>query len=319
MTRKSRSLRGHKLGIETLEQREVFAGNITTSLLGGTLRIVGDNQANVATLIQGGAVNQVVLAGNGSTQIDGVLASKTFNNVRTISVQLRGGDDSFLVGATLTSSDPLALTGTPLQLTGSLAVDGGNGNDQIGVLARAITIGINGGFGDDQIGLVDSATRAGTNILGGDGAGADQIVVDGVAASSLDIASGSGEDQIDVLDSTANVVNIDAGDELDLVWIDNVDPRSQLSVVLGNGDDAAQIDHIDTLMMSVWGNDGDDDITIDHSNIRTVLGVHVGDGDNVLTVENTTARLANFAGGLGDNYLNETGNTFTRKRVFQIG
>jgi hypothetical protein len=318
MKKNSRTARTRKLSVETLERREVFAGNITTTLIGGTLRLIGDNQANVAVLTAGPGGNQVTLTGT-ATQIDGVLAPKTFDNVRNIVVELRGGDDSFAVGATITSADPLALIGTPLTLTGTLSIKGENGDDQIGVLvAGTVSTSIDGGFGDDQIGARLSTTRTTFDVTGGSGAGEDQIFLGKITAADLTVNGDAGIDEIDFINSTANRVTVKGGDETDLIFVSNVDPRTSLIVDGEGGDDLLQVDNVDTVLMTVWGRDGDDNIAIDNANITTTLKVDVGEGDNTLTVENSTANVAFFIGGLGENFLTETNNTFNRKRLVNV-
>lgn len=317
MNKNSRTGRTRKLSVETLERREVFAGNITTSLIGGTLRIIGDNQANVAVLTAG-VSNQVTLTGTG-TQIDGVLAPKSFDGVRNVVVELRGGDDSFAIGATVTSADPLALAGTPLNLPGTLSIKGENGNDQLGVLVAGTTVTtIDGGFGNDQIGARLSSTRTDFNVTGGSGAGDDQIFLGRITATNITVNGDAGVDDIDMINSTANRVTINGGDETDLIFASNVDPRTSLVIDGEAGDDLIEADNCDTVLMTIWGRDGDDNIAIDNANVTTTLKVDVGEGDNTLTVENSTAAVAQFIGGLGENFLNESNNTFGRKRLFQV-
>lgn len=317
MNKNSRTGRTRKLSVETLERREVFAGNITTTLIGGTLKIVGDNQANVAVLTAG-VSNQVTLTGTG-TQIDGVLAPKSFDGVRSIVVELRGGDDSFTVGATVTSADPLALAGTPLNLPGTLSIKGENGNDQLGVMVAGTTLTtIDGGFGDDQIGARLSSTRTTFTVTGGSGAGDDQIFLGKITATDITVSGEAGVDEIDMINSTANRVTINGGDETDLIFASNVDPRTSLIIDGEAGDDLIEADNVDTVLMTIWGRDGDDNIAIDNAHVSTTLKVDVGEGDNTLTVENSTAAIAQFVGGLGENFLNESNNTFGRKRLFQV-
>src|SRR5690242_7354278 len=103
-----------KLGIESLESRRVCAGNVTASVVDGTLTVTGDGAANYVDIQEsnlGGAVKFVVtgktfsgqFTAAGDPTISG--AATTINNgtvfrgaATKISIDVGGGNDAVVVG-----------------------------------------------------------------------------------------------------------------------------------------------------------------------------------------------------------------------------
>lgn len=123
-------------------------GNVRAYLIGGTLYVKGDAQANSVGLDQPAAGQVRIRPGLLSqTRIDGQSRPLTFLGVRNVRVVLAGGDDTLVV-------DTMA---RPFRLPGALTYDGGSGSNRFQVrpgtgagLGRRVSIT---GVGDGPTGL----------------------------------------------------------------------------------------------------------------------------------------------------------------------
>ena len=121
----SRNLHGKRLIGESLEPRELLAGDVSASVFRGTLYISGDNAANFVLVSGTGTAGEFQVTGlsdlgSSPTSINHVAnGTQTFDGVTNIVANLKGGDDFF--GFT---------NGT---LRGNLSIDMGTGDDQTGV------------------------------------------------------------------------------------------------------------------------------------------------------------------------------------------
>lgn len=92
--------------IENLETRRLLAGNLTTTLAGGSLTISGDSQDNIVAVVElnsGHAVigfDTAIADADYSTNVLGVdIDVKLIEGItKDVTAILRGGDDSILVG-----------------------------------------------------------------------------------------------------------------------------------------------------------------------------------------------------------------------------
>jgi hypothetical protein len=139
-------VRQQSLQVEILEDRTVPAGNVSATLVGNTLRIVGDAQSNsVFVYLQG---SNVVVEGSSSTTVNGT-SSVSFlaANVAGLDIRMNDGNDSVTLGKTPNNT----LTG--LTLSRLLQYNGGNGDDTLEVanVSVARTTTIRGGDGDDSV------------------------------------------------------------------------------------------------------------------------------------------------------------------------
>lgn len=90
------------LRLESLERRELMAGNVTASITDGQLTLTGNYQDNVLVLYRGENPGEVVVAGakdsaGGNTLVNGGAAPVTLSSVTSIRADLRGGNDRMLV------------------------------------------------------------------------------------------------------------------------------------------------------------------------------------------------------------------------------
>jgi hypothetical protein len=113
------------LGVESLEARDVPAGNVTVQVIGGDLVVTGDNASNGVLIRQiGNGVYSV--AGSNITTVNGSLLPRTFSGVfDDIRVNMNGGNDIVDVrGAVFTNN---------FTVPTDLVINGGTGNDRIDI------------------------------------------------------------------------------------------------------------------------------------------------------------------------------------------
>src|SRR5262249_52993854 len=89
-----------RLRSELLEARELLAGDVSASVVRGTLTLTGDNRDNFVEIFGTGTPGQFVVEGftdnqGVNTTINHHTGQLTFNGVTNISVSLKGGDDFF--------------------------------------------------------------------------------------------------------------------------------------------------------------------------------------------------------------------------------
>jgi triacylglycerol lipase len=90
--RASRTVRRCHLNVESLEARQLLAGDVLASVTGSTLSITGDATANEIVISESSGTLQVTGLNGTNVTTDG-----NFNRVRTISIDLHEGDDSIEV------------------------------------------------------------------------------------------------------------------------------------------------------------------------------------------------------------------------------
>jgi hypothetical protein len=182
------------LAVQTLEGREVPAGNVVASLSGaGLLTLVGDNASNALTIRVTGA--SVTVTGNAGTTVNGQASVTAAAVVRGVQATMNGGDDAVRI-------DPAA----NLLLSGPVTVNLGPGNNTLGLLtAGRLTLGslsVTGGTGNDLVTVAGGAGR-GNLITGaaqislGDGANVVALGRLGVG-SAVSITTGAGADTLAV-------------------------------------------------------------------------------------------------------------------------
>lgn len=113
-----------RLGAERLEPRQLLAGDVSASVVHGTLFITGDNADNFVEVFGSGTPGQFVVEGftdnhGVNTTINHSSNPQSFSGVTNISVSLKKGDDFFGFEQ-----------GT---VAGNLSIDMGDGNDEVNV------------------------------------------------------------------------------------------------------------------------------------------------------------------------------------------
>lgn len=120
-----------RLTLESLENREMLAGNVTVAVRGGLVTITGDDNANQVALYQQGD-GTFSLSGNDGEVFTGPTTNLV---VRNLTVNLNGGDDIFTVSS---QPDPQVFDVIPAEILGTININGGTGFDAMfaGVIGR---------------------------------------------------------------------------------------------------------------------------------------------------------------------------------------
>ncbi|MEX2142538.1 MAG: hypothetical protein WD894_25010 [Pirellulales bacterium] len=106
-----------RLKLEQLESRQMLAGDVTVSVVGGDLFITGDNQFNVITLTATGTAGEFVVSGSGTTINGGGVPVTATGVTGDVTIQLGDDYDSLTF-----DTNPAAIN-----FAGDLSVDLGQG------------------------------------------------------------------------------------------------------------------------------------------------------------------------------------------------
>ncbi len=335
---------GAKLRLEPLEKRLLLAGNVMAELIDGQLTLTGDDLANailIAADPEGTCwVSALPDDGNSdaaTTRINGQVEAVGFIGVRSITVNLRGGDDTLNIHDLERASDypnmPLA---HDLILSGGLTLGMGDGDDTIRFVGQGQRTVIGGdlaidtGAGDDRIEVRSFLTSVGGDVHLVTGSGQDFVFVDHISiAGSLRVDSGtesdkvmfqwatingnvtvetlSGDDRVTfVWSSIDGSMTVDTGDGEDRVQFSGGSVAADTAINTGSGEDYVKVSRGDGGSLAIDTGDGDDFATIYKVEINHSLVVDLGRGEDLLTaVDNVVGELAHFQGGLGPDVINE--------------
>lgn len=200
-----------RLGVESLEKRQVMAGNVTVAWANNALQIKGDSQDNQITMaeVKPGLI-QVI--GINNTRINGTANNANYFNKWSgnLNIAMGGGNDSVTIG----------WNGLPASRLNSIIVNMGAGSDTVEVKNTFVT-GAN--FSSFNLGEEHQND-------------ADNINVMQSSFRALAIGTGGGDDRVDV--STCNVTKaiISTGGGHDVAVLQR-NAFAELAVSLGEGND----------------------------------------------------------------------------------
>jgi len=289
-----------RLGLESMESRQLMAGNIFASVSGGDLFLTGDSASNGVEIRQLAAGQyQLIGTTQGGAQttiwLNGVAANSHVVNGVTddFEISLNGGNDYLYTNATGLPA------GAKLQVPDDMNVRGGDGNDAMYIYSTQVRddLYVDQGSGDDYLSMYNSW-------------------VYGAASSDNDMS---------VFGSTGN----------DVASIYNSYVRDDLFMSMSLGNDAVYLGN-STIVddASIYTSDGDDRVSLYNTYIGDNLVTDTGAGKDstylnsvradeiysymgsgsgdYLNVANTRARVARFDGGSGwwDNIDFGSGNSF---------
>lgn len=296
----SRPTTSRRIGVESLEARELMAGNVDVTLSNGNLLLTGDNAGNgvqirqisanklaVVGLKQAGANTSI--NGAGFQVFSGVTGSVTFN--------MNGGNDQVDVtnGQGFFASQP----GLP---TSFQPVD----------FARNVTVNL--GDGNDLLAMEDADVNGGLKIDGGFDNGVDTIDLEGISTQglkslALEIDTRGGADVIDIeFADLAGSVDIDSGNENDFVKLFFAEIGGDLTIRTQAGEDTVQLFDVailDDLLIDA-GND-DDIVTAVEVTVADEVDILMGFGDDTLQIFRLIAVNAELDGGPGTDRLEDGG------------
>ncbi len=313
MVRKSRM--GVRLRGEQLENRLLLDGNVSATLSGSTLRMRGDDAANMIAIMPSGTESGVIEVLGLNTQVNGQDTPGEFRGVKSIVVELRGGDDQVALGEITGTADPLSIAR-------DVTIKGDSGNDSILVTGANISgkLTINGGNGSDQIGVgtipasqlppeapvVTSPVRVRRDVNIDTGSGADVVAVVGLTSDNLKI-TGKSIAAVGVIDSQVDDLSITTGSGNNAVAVESV-IADEVRINTGSGDDTLVDIGQDQLELSANPPSnryfGDQPFGL----IAKSLRLDTGSGNDLANLAaSIIARDAVFQLGSGNDYLGVTG------------
>lgn len=283
-------VRQQSLRVEILEDRTVPAGNVSATLVGNTLRILGDTQSNsVFVYLQGG---NVVVEGSSSTTVNGT-SSVSFlaANVAGLDIRMNDGNDSVTLGKT----PPPGNTVTGLTLSRLLQYNGGNGDDTLEVASVSVTrtTTIRGGDGDDSV-TINNGSHFSSSV-----------------SISLDTGSGIQPESVSIDNATFDKPTAIRGSDVDsMVNITTSTTfNASLTIRTQSGNDQVTLDGADVSSgpLTIGTGDGDDQVTLDGGTYK-ILSLNTGLDNDTVNIGTTTAVSVTLGAAIvlgdGTNHLN---------------
>ena len=239
---------------EGLENRLLMAGDVTVELLGQTLYVTGDNEANHVEIAGDNAGNLVVTGLDGET-LTGT-TSVPASGVRSLVVRLNRRADSVSIQ---NANIPYAIT-----------IVGGPGHNDIsiGTAADPVTVGndltIVTGGGDDTIDISD--VEVGRNLVLASGYGDDDVriqdsSIDGALVANL--GNGANDLELESLDIVRGLA-VAAGTGVDSIELSDVAVTFDAAISTGFGNDTVTLNGLETRRLSVATARGADVVTLNN-------------------------------------------------------
>jgi hypothetical protein len=295
------------LGMESLESRQMMAGNVTASVSGGNLTVTGDGSANGIIVFQLGEGQFRVVGSNQGGAATRIRQGNSLANYQTvngvtgdITIDMRGSNDR------VTFSNTPAF-GQVSNVPRDLTIFTGDGQDNVSLTRLRV--------GDDvrvDLGGQNDNFQISDSIVGAD---------DGQANHNLEVFGQAGEDDIlifnnqnEVLvrgDATINTGPTNEDDEVTLHQLHVLDDLEVLT--FGGGDDVFVWDCQINDDLTVDTGEGRDSAVISQSSADVIFARMGGDRD-YLEIVNSSARSANLNGGTGsDDWLDLLSTQFTEE------
>jgi hypothetical protein len=284
---------GRSARFESLELRQLLAGDVLVNVVRGDLLIRGDTEGNEIAVTEGAEPGSFVVTGlngttvhqEGQTPATEVTVTGVRNDVR---IGLGEGNDSVsLVEA---------------NVRGSVLIHTGAGEDEVVVDGVAIggRLAIDASADNDIVRL-GGADDTNVSTLGvRDDALEDELRV----RKGIHVNLGSGNDYVALVQAaTHTVIGVNGGLGDDTIKA-RLTRSGAFAVLGGDGADAVLLDDIQARHAGVHAGAGNDHVIIQDS-VFTTLGVALGEGDDTLSIGGNQARIAVLLGGTGEDTLEE--------------
>jgi hypothetical protein len=209
---------GRRCIFESLESRQMLAGDVTAQIVDGNLIIEGDRNDNEIAVTQSGTT--ITVTGTDTTVNLETAAAVLTGFTGSIELKMKGGnDDVTLSGLTATELDANLGKGNDTldiencTINGDTELEGRKGNDIITVDTAtdgetAITSRFNGeldidlGKGDDTLRMVKATVTGEADIEGG--RGVDDVNVSGSTFTTLETDLGRDDDSLVISTTTVS-------------------------------------------------------------------------------------------------------------------
>jgi len=302
-----------KLTFQTLESRQLMAGNVSAAVINGDLVVKGDSHSNDIAIFQVMQQGQIipgryVISGlNGTTINHGTGGFSATGVNRDFLVEMNlGGDDHVAIG-NMNPSNPNLTNASfvvPRNLKVTLDTSGNNNLEIKGITVRNNAT-ITAGAGDNTMDIRGTfGTKSPfTTLPHGD----------------LTIQAGGGDEHVQLHDgSVLHDANIKLGggqSGLDFVGLVNMNVHHNLNIHSGGGRDfngvavwGVKVGHD----LNIEGGIAKDVVTIGDTTVADRVFATLGHGNDYLAVEGVTARGAQsvFDGNVDDDTFHSLGNDF---------
>ena len=227
--------------LESLEAREMLAGDVSAVVVGGKLKISGDGQSNGVELTAGEINGSYVIRGlahDGATTINGLESVTVSNVTQKVKFDMAAGDDLVVMNSTGDAG---------LVLPNLLQVYGGQGNDRASLTTDDGRIKILGevlfemGAGDDTVELMAAGTGQGIVVNKGltatMGAGNDSVMLDAMGSNARVKVKG---DMLAQLDGGHDNTLLTAHDDNTRIQL-----KGDLTIRGGDADDTIRLEAFD--------------------------------------------------------------------------
>jgi hypothetical protein len=295
------------LRIESLEQKQMLAGDVTVSVLNGVLTLQGDDLDNQVAISAGETAGSFVIHALDGTQI--ILGDAEGAAELVVDGVRRG-----LVANLGDGNDVLRINEASFR--GNVAINMGEGDDRvsIGVAPEVTEASLTT---DDDADIDLPSVQIGQSLLIRTGAGNDTVVInDTRGRGSLGVSTGEGDDTVrlglasegeeeaelddEVLVSFAHGVALDLGAGADDLFVNQL-RAGAFHANGGAGADTMRIDGVKTHVMNVSGGRGEEADSVVLNDVATrLLTVTLGAGDDSLTLSGVKAQFALLHGGRGE-------------------
>ncbi|MCU0877140.1 MAG: hypothetical protein MUF06_05025 [Pirellulaceae bacterium] len=331
--------RPRTLGYESLERREVLAGNVVAVLTEGTLTILGDAEGNGINIRYDANTKKHIVSGTDCggepTLVNDLAEDAAFSGVRSIIVRGGAGNDRLDFGAV----DHLFT-----RVDKKLTIMMGDGDDTVelgraghtdagdGPVRSRMYVGkgvyVDLGSGDDQLDVANLKSNKSLIVQGRGGDDTISFKTELVepddsdpeteeetqyfpveVRGNLHLYMSSGEDTVDIK-HTAVKLNLHIQDPQDTakISLENVAVGGTLIVNTGKAADEIELDHVSAKQVKVKTGSGGDEVTIEHSRAKR-LYVELEGGEDKLTLRRSrTTQTTYLNGGASGADLTQSGN-----------
>jgi len=325
--------RQRRLFMEALETRNLLAGNVTASVIGGTLFIRGDNAGNgvivsevgpnqysVTGFDQDGDGTRIKTPNNGNGPVNNTLV---FSGVTVnIDIALKQGDDALAVGNDAGELNSLFID----CFDDTLIPDGGGENNDVitpsavfpGTLEVPLDLIINTGDGHDKVAVIAEA-RDGVILTGnhddlvavGGSFFSDDLIVDtgkgndGVCIGEtgvvdlLSVVTAQGVDGLDLFNSSLGSLVVAMGEGFDSAGVVGLEVEFGGSINVGNGGSEVDVFEYFGLALAITAANGQDEVRVSTSEIGS-LAIVTGNHEDEVRVSSADLGAVSVVTGNGE-------------------
>jgi hypothetical protein len=329
----SRRRTPRRLALEALESRALLAGDVSVDVVGGTLRLRGDEECNGVLIAQLGEGRYAVVGfehDGAATTINGSAEPLVVRGVRhNFDIDLGGGDDLLGIGndvellagladelgfgdALLADAEVPELPDQRLRVPGTLIVRTKDGEDGVLVNASVRRSAIfRTGLKSDGVALVNS--RFGDNVILRTETGQDGVLIENVTIDDhLNVHTGDNGDTLLVALSDIGHAVLNTGRGKDAVGISETRFDRHLVLLSGHDNDDVLLDVVAARRIHLDTGEGSDSVQIGGTEVDDLLAVFLGRGDDELAIAGASGRKALLRGGLGRDLVDASDLDFDR-------